>query len=211
VDGRTPQDKRQKAVDDFQNGKTNLFIGNIRAAGVGLTLTRSCHVVFAELDWVPGNLSQAEDRAHRIGQHKSVLVQHLVVDGSLDAEMAHRCIGKQKIADTALDLATGIDVQTPGDEPATVDIDWQAVERELKKNAVSDELREAVHVGLKMLAAVCDGAKKRDGLGFNSCDSRFGKWLASRETLTDRQVFLGKTILWKYHGQLPESMNLAFR
>ena len=104
VTGNTPTADRQAAVDRFQNDPTcTLFLGNIQAAGVGLTLTAASHVVFAELDWVPANVTQAEDRAHRYGQLDSVLVQHLVFDGSIDAKMVEFVIHKQKVADLALD------------------------------------------------------------------------------------------------------------
>jgi SWI/SNF-related matrix-associated actin-dependent regulator 1 of chromatin subfamily A len=82
-----------------------VFIGSITAAGFGLTLTAAAHVVFAELDWVPANLTQAEDRTHRIGQQDSVLVQHLVLQDSLDARMVRTLIRKQRIVDRVADGA----------------------------------------------------------------------------------------------------------
>lgn len=103
VHGGTPLQDRQAAVDTFQRiPGCQLFLGNIQAAGVGLTLTAASHVVFVELDWVPGNVSQAEDRCHRIGQRESVLVQHLVLEGSLDALIAKSLVKKQNIIDKAL-------------------------------------------------------------------------------------------------------------
>jgi hypothetical protein len=103
ITGDTSMEERQLAVDTFQNGNVDLIIGNIQAMGVGLTLSRSSHVIFAELDWVPGNLSQAEDRCHRIGQTESVLVQHIVLEGSLDQKMLRDIFTKQEIIDKALD------------------------------------------------------------------------------------------------------------
>ena len=93
--GKTKMDDRDAAVSRFQDDPNCLlFVGGIQAAGVGLTLTAASHVVFAELDWVPANMTQAEDRAHRIGQLNNVLVQHLVLEGSLDAEMAEQACRK---------------------------------------------------------------------------------------------------------------------
>lgn len=95
---------RQAAVDRFQEDETcRLFVGSITAAGFGLTLTAASHVVFAELDWVPAHLTQAEDRTHRIGQKDSVLVQHLVLQDSLDARMVGTLIKKQRVIDKAVD------------------------------------------------------------------------------------------------------------
>ena len=119
VTGQTSLEARQQAVDTFQNDPNcRLFVGNIRAAGVGLTLTASSHVVFAELDWTPANLSQAEDRAHRIGQHDSVLVQHLVLEGSLDASMAQMLIAKQEVIDRSLDTGDAPIIETAKIETA---------------------------------------------------------------------------------------------
>lgn len=95
---------RQAAVDRFQQDPDcRLFIGSITAAGLGLTLTAAAHVVFAELDWVPANLTQAEDRTHRIGQRESVLVQHLVLQDSLDARMVGTLLRKQRVVDEVVD------------------------------------------------------------------------------------------------------------
>jgi SWI/SNF-related matrix-associated actin-dependent regulator 1 of chromatin subfamily A len=77
-------------------------------AAEGITLTAASHVIFAELDWTPGRVAQAEDRAHRIGQHDSVLVEHVVVDGSIDARIAQVLLEKAQVAATVL-----------GDTPAT--------------------------------------------------------------------------------------------
>lgn len=103
VAGDTPMKTRQVNVESFQKDpKCKLFIGNLIAAGTGITLTAASHVVFAELSWVPGEVSQAEDRCHRIGQKESVLIQHLVLAGSIDAVMAKTIVAKQSIIEKAL-------------------------------------------------------------------------------------------------------------
>jgi len=103
VAGDTLLTYRQERVEQFQKDPAiKLFIGNLIAAGTGITLTAASHVVFAELSWVPGEVSQAEDRCHRIGQKESVLVQHLVLAGSIDAVMAKTICNKQTIIEQAL-------------------------------------------------------------------------------------------------------------
>jgi SWI/SNF-related matrix-associated actin-dependent regulator 1 of chromatin subfamily A len=62
VTGDTDLYERQRIVDDFQAGSIQVFVGSIRACGTGLTLTRSSNVIFAELDWTPPTIAQAEDR-----------------------------------------------------------------------------------------------------------------------------------------------------
>ena len=71
--------------------------------GVGLTLTASSLVVFAELEWVPNALIQAEDRAHRIGQKNNVQVQYLVAGGTIDARMGPSLVRKLNHIDRAVD------------------------------------------------------------------------------------------------------------
>lgn len=104
LDGRTSEADRQSAVDRFQRDRTcRLFLGGLRAAGLGITLTAASVVVFVELDWTPAAMMQAEDRLHRIGQVNPVLVQHLVIDGSIDQKMAAILVDKQAMMDATLD------------------------------------------------------------------------------------------------------------
>jgi SNF2 family DNA or RNA helicase len=103
VTGKVSPNKRQAVVDAFQEGEIDVIIGNILAMGVGFTLTRASIVVFAELDWVPAMIEQAEDRAWRHGQLNAVLIQHLVVDGSIEARMAITLLAKMGVIYEALD------------------------------------------------------------------------------------------------------------
>lgn len=103
--GETHVADRGAAVRKFQNDPSvRLFIGSIGAAGVGITLTAASHVVFAELDPVPGKMTQAEDRLHRLGQTESVLVQHLVLNRTLDARLCKLLVRKQAVLSEALDF-----------------------------------------------------------------------------------------------------------
>jgi SWI/SNF-related matrix-associated actin-dependent regulator of chromatin subfamily A-like protein 1 len=90
-------------VDMFQNGELDVVVGNILAMGVGFTMTISSLVIFAELDWVPALIEQAEDRAWRHGQLNAVLIQHLVVDGSIEARMAQAIVEKMEVIRATLD------------------------------------------------------------------------------------------------------------
>lgn len=207
VNGDVAIAARQAAVDRFQTDETcKVFIGGIQAAGVGLTLTQASHVVFAELDWVPGNMTQAEDRCHRIGQTDMVLVEHLVLEGSLDARMAHILVEKQKVIDEALDkepVAMAPVVPVAKKEKAATD---SATRVSLEKEAITITVEQsaAIHSCLRMLSGVCDGAREIDGCGFNKIDSHIGKSLAMQSGLSPKQAALGRKIVSKYHRQLPE-------
>ena len=85
VTGKTPTDMRQSLVDRFQNDPdVRVFVANIIAGGTGLNLTAATQVVFNDLDWVPANHWQAEDRAYRIGQTQTVNVTYFVARNTID-------------------------------------------------------------------------------------------------------------------------------
>nr|CAD7589632.1 unnamed protein product [Timema genevievae] len=85
IDGSTPSEVRKQHCDLFQyNDEVMVAVLSITAANSGITLTSAHLVVFAELFWNPGILTQAEDRAHRLGQQDSVLVRYLVARGTAD-------------------------------------------------------------------------------------------------------------------------------
>lgn len=230
ITGETPVVKRQAVVERFQTDpECKVFVGNIKAAGVGITLTASSHVIFAELDMVPGNLEQAEDRAHRIGQQESVLVQHLIFDGSIDVDLAKMVIEKQKVIHQALDgehePVVHEEIEVPEIHLAADVTEFRAYEAVLPRRErvdfgvpatrsvkvdeiealaveLTDEEITVAHQGLQMVAQVCDGAVAKDGHGFNGCDAAIGKRLALEDDLTPKQAALGMTILRKYHRQL---------
>lgn len=104
LDGRMTDAEKAAAVARFQGDRgCRVFVGSIRAAGLGITLTAASVVLFAELDWTPSGMVQAEDRCHRIGQKDAVFVQHLVLDGSIDQKMSALLVEKATIIDAIMD------------------------------------------------------------------------------------------------------------
>lgn len=86
ITGRETTLAKMNAVDRFQSGRTDVLCISLRAAS-GLNLQRATCVVFGELDWSPAVHSQAEDRAHRMGQEDSLLCYYLVAPQGSDAVM----------------------------------------------------------------------------------------------------------------------------
>ena len=99
--GGLSAEERDRCVKRFQAGETDLFLGTLGAAGVGITLTRASHGIFVEFEWK--DLRQAEDRIHRIGQKNAVLWQYLAFLGSVDANMLKLIWRKMAMASRVLD------------------------------------------------------------------------------------------------------------
>jgi SWI/SNF-related matrix-associated actin-dependent regulator of chromatin subfamily A-like protein 1 len=105
IDGTVSGVDRQIAVDLFQSDpNTHLLVGNLRAAGVGLTLTAADTTAFAELGWTPGEHSQAEDRVHRIGQEaESISAYYLVSRGTIEEVVLEALDTKRTVIDEVVD------------------------------------------------------------------------------------------------------------
>lgn len=88
ITGSTPNDQRQKIVDCFQTNKDcRVFIGNILAAGEGITLNAASRIIFVESSWLPKDIEQASMRCESMLEKNSVLAQFLVVEDSIDANV----------------------------------------------------------------------------------------------------------------------------
>lgn len=105
ITGAVSPQKRFDLVRRFQDPADPLrvIVGNITAAGVGITLTAAADVVFAELSFVPGENAQAVDRCHRIGQHVSVLVRFVALAGTVDEAVVRALQKKTAMISEVLD------------------------------------------------------------------------------------------------------------
>jgi SWI/SNF-related matrix-associated actin-dependent regulator 1 of chromatin subfamily A len=103
VDGSMSKIERQNSVDNFQeNEKVKVFVGNIKAAGVGLTLTAAEAVIMNDLSFLPSDHSQAEDRAYRFGQKNNVLVYYPIYENTIEAIIYDILNSKKKVISTVL-------------------------------------------------------------------------------------------------------------
>jgi len=100
--GGTPTAKRQEIVDRFQSGHGHALILSVRAAGTGLNLTRAGHVIHFDRPWNPAVEDQATDRAHRIGQHHTVNVHHLIAEGTVEDRISALLARKRGLTEAVL-------------------------------------------------------------------------------------------------------------
>ena len=103
LDGSCSQPQRQYAVDQFQNNdKINVFVGNIKAAGVGITLTAAEAVIMNDLSFLPSDHSQAEDRAYRYGQKSNVSVYYPIFENTIEGVIYDILSKKKSIIETVM-------------------------------------------------------------------------------------------------------------
>jgi SWI/SNF-related matrix-associated actin-dependent regulator 1 of chromatin subfamily A len=103
LDGSMSKQERQFAVDQFQeNEKVKVFVGNIKAAGVGITLTSEEAVIMNELSFLPSDHSQAEDRAYRYGQKNNVLVYYPIFENTIEGIIYDILNNKKQVIATVM-------------------------------------------------------------------------------------------------------------
>lgn len=106
--GQTSSDDRVQLIDDFQANNVDVLVGNQQAGGTGITLTAATLVVYFSNDFSLRNRLQSEDRAHRIGQTKSVLYLDLVAEGTIDEAVVRALQHKTSVAKVVLDEGFGV-------------------------------------------------------------------------------------------------------
>jgi SWI/SNF-related matrix-associated actin-dependent regulator 1 of chromatin subfamily A len=115
LDGSCSNSVRQQAVDSFQNDeKIKVFVGNLKAAGVGLTLTSAEVVIMNDLSFVPAEHAQAEDRAYRYGQKSNVLVYYPLFENTIEGVIYDILNKKKQIIRTVM----GDEIQESGGDIA---------------------------------------------------------------------------------------------
>jgi SWI/SNF-related matrix-associated actin-dependent regulator of chromatin subfamily A-like protein 1 len=111
LDGSMSKAERQYSVDQFQeNPKVKVFVGNIKAAGVGITLTAAEAVVMNDLSFLPSDHAQAEDRAYRYGQKNNVLVYYPIFENTIEGIIYDILNNKKLVISTVMG-----DNQNPAD------------------------------------------------------------------------------------------------
>ncbi|CDW72220.1 snf2 family n-terminal domain containing protein [Stylonychia lemnae] len=142
IDGKIDVTKRYEAVRKFQTDAECLVaVLSLTASCTGITLTAASTVVFAEMNWTPGIMVQAEDRAHRIGQIQSVNVYYLFGENTLDAMIYPRLKLKSEVFANVVD-GKGTDFRIDNEDEAREQINKQIQEK--KNNTKSIQKFEKI-------------------------------------------------------------------
>ena len=100
----TDSSKRQDIIDEFTNNPNEkVLVMTVRTGNVGLNLTEANHIVFCDFSYSPADMLQAEDRAHRIGQEKTVNIHYLSAEDTIDQKAISLLNKKSKILNGIID------------------------------------------------------------------------------------------------------------
>jgi SNF2 family DNA or RNA helicase len=165
--GETPASTRQDIVDAFQtNDDVRVLVANIVVGGIGHNLTAARQVVFNDLDWVPAQHWQAEDRAYRIGQTGTVNVSYMVGAGTIDEFVARVLESKAALVGALVEGA-----EFPADVLTSLEALVASFSPELEnpqagqagEDAVDRLLREVAR-GFEQKSLIAAQARARSGL-----------------------------------------------
>lgn len=132
--GGISQNKRQRLIDEFQEGKIPVLVCQISAAGVGIDLTRSSDAIFVETDWVNALVQQAEERVQGVNQKRPVMLTTMVARGTLDDRIQRVLHEKSKILDPLLGGKNDVSVVEVDDEAASSSaVLIEIIDNELRK------------------------------------------------------------------------------
>ena len=203
ITGDVSMKLRDERVKEFQTDPDcRVILGSIGAMGTGVTLTASSTVIMAELDWRPGIMAQAEDRAHRIGQVDSVLCQYFLFENSVDSKMIGDVIHKMENIGRILDgegEAEDEQLKVKREPKKKAERNWEA-----DVKTMTPSRSELIRESLRFMAGLdSDMARVRNNQGFSKFDAGIGHRLASRESLTKREAAFAAHLLFKYRRQLP--------
>jgi SWI/SNF-related matrix-associated actin-dependent regulator 1 of chromatin subfamily A len=113
IRGGVGLEERAQAAQDFQNDPSvRVIVLNIASAGFGITLTAARACAFVQLPWTPGDLIQAADRVHRIGQTDNVTVYNLVAEGTVEEAIGELIMEKAAVANRVVDGGANSELAT---------------------------------------------------------------------------------------------------
>jgi len=116
--------KRQKMVNEFQNSRQYFpyMVVSVRAAGVGLNLSRANHVIHFDRWWNPAVENQATDRAFRIGQTRNVLIHKFVTKGTVEEKIDRMIYDKRELSQQLISSSSDESWITEMDNQQLVDM-----------------------------------------------------------------------------------------
>ncbi|GFR35712.1 hypothetical protein TCEA9_15240 [Thermobrachium celere] len=102
LDGSTELKERKVIVDEFNSGKTNVFLLSLKAGGTGLNLATADTVIHLDPWWNPAVEEQAADRAHRMGQKNVVQVFKMITKDSIEEKIYDLQYKKKELIDSVI-------------------------------------------------------------------------------------------------------------
>ena len=185
ITGSDTSKQRMDAVDSFQSDpNVRVALCNIIAGGVGITLTAGTHVIFQDLDWVPANHAQAEDRCYRIGQDHRVTVEYFHAAGTLDSYIA-------ELLEQKMNLIAAVEADEVPDQSILAEI--QDGLRRLAP-ALMEEVRAARATGdaAKRIDALASAASKPGSRNEPLLETGSWEFTSSRDPSASYQVTFGR-------------------